>query len=204
LFSIKSVSVTGRDIHINKDLLLRVAAGDESAFVILFDTFKHYIYAAAYKLSDSHLVAEEVVQEVFLKVWIRRISLEEVTHFKAWLFTIARNETFDMMKRMAKEELQKAGWKQSAPPALQYADELLLNKEYESIMLEAISMLPPQQYKVYELVKTKGLSREYAATILNLSPETVKAHLSQAMRKIRSYCLERISIWIVLLLTLFM
>jgi RNA polymerase sigma-70 factor (ECF subfamily) len=117
-------------------------------------------------------------------------------HFKAWLFTITRNRTFSMLKQMAI---------QRTAISLPEGDELLLEttenpgdrlqeKEYRQILRQAVTKLSPQQKKVYTLIKEQGLKRDEAANALNIAPETVKRHLSEAMHFIRVYCLARLGI----------
>jgi RNA polymerase sigma-70 factor (ECF subfamily) len=67
-------------------------------------------------------------------------------------------------------------------------EDYLINKEYSSVLHEAVTRLPRKQKEVYSLIKEHGLKRDEAAYILNLKPETIKSHLAEAMKNIRSYC----------------
>jgi DNA-directed RNA polymerase specialized sigma24 family protein len=69
-----------------KDLLHLVAQGDKVAFTRLFNNYRNKIYTIAFELTESSATAEEIVQDVFLKIWLKRASLNEVTHFQAYLF----------------------------------------------------------------------------------------------------------------------
>ncbi|GAA4332357.1 RNA polymerase sigma-70 factor [Flaviaesturariibacter amylovorans] len=181
------------------DLLQLVAGGDEAAFATLFHNYRNKIYSIAYELSESHGVAEEIVQDVFLKMWQRRETLGEVQHFKAFLFTVTRNYVFSALKSMA----QRKGLEQQAvagmPTYYSDADNKLVQKEYAQILKKAVDSLPPKQKQVYLLVKEKGYTRNEAAAELQLSPETVKTHLAQAMRGIRASCLAQIDTLLLLL-----
>lgn len=183
------------DTH-EMDLLHKVSQGDEKAFGEIFHLYRNKVYTIAYRLTVAAPVAEEILLDVFLQVWLKREELKNVMHFKAWLFTITRNRAFSMLKQMAA---------QKTAISLQEGDELLLEttehpgdrlqeKEYRQILRQAVANLSPQQKKVYTLIKEQGLKREEAASALNIAPETVKRHLSEAMHFIRVYCLARLGV----------
>jgi len=183
------------------ELLKAVADGDEQAFTEIFHHFRNKVYSIAYKITGAGPVSEEILLDVFLKVWLKREELPRVKHFSAWLFTITRNRVFSTLKQMAlRKEAETSLYPddyllQSANP-----NTLLLEKEYQQVLQQAVSKLSPQQRKVYNLIKERGLKREEAAEELNLSPETVKRHLSEAMYVIRAHCLSHLGVYAVLLI----
>ena len=173
-----------------------MANGDELAFTRLFDNYRDKIYSIAFKITRSTTVAEEIVQDVFLKIWLRRDRLIEIENFNAYLFVVTRNHVYKALKHIAKnyeltaftEKDQLAGDNDSA--------DLVMEKEYSSLLRKAIDHLPNQQKKVYQYIKEKGLKREEAAGLLHLSPETVKYHLAEAMKNIRNFCMLRLDMFI--------
>jgi RNA polymerase sigma-70 factor (family 1) len=181
------------------ELLKLVAEGDRNAFTQIYNNYRNKIYSIAFELTDSTTVSEEIVQDVFLKVWVKRGSLHEVEHFRAYLFTITRNYVFTALKRIARKETIEVSAVQDAPLFDRDTEDRVLNNEYTRILQAAIDRLPEQQKQVYNLIKKEGLKREEAAAALHLSPETVKTHLAQAMRSIRTYCLARLDISIALI-----
>lgn len=187
-----------RKEEIGRGLLQAVALGDERAFSEIFHRFRNRVYAIAYKLTDSEAVAEEVLLDVFLKVWLKREQLPQVEHFSAWLFTITRNHLFNLLKQTAirMQPSPLAGHDESALlPCSDNPAAILQEKEYRKVLQQAVDRLPPQQKIVYRLIKEHGLKREEAAVELNLSPETVKRHLSDAMQFIRVYCVSHLGAW---------
>lgn len=179
------------------DLLDKVSQGDEKAFGEIFHLYRNKVYTIAYRLTVAAPVAEEILLDVFLQVWLKREELKNVKHFKAWLFTITRNRTFSMLKHMAAQKM-------SVPipdgedfllETTEHPGEQLQEKEYRQILRQAVAKLSPQQKKVYTLIKEQGLKREEAASVLNIAPETVKRHLSEAMHFIRVYCLTRLGVY---------
>ena len=178
------------------ELLAFIANGDELAFTNLFDNYRDRIYSIAFRITHSTTIAEEIVQDVFLKIWLRRDRLIEIQNFNAYLFVITRNHVYKALKQIAKnyeltafaERDQLAGDNDSAG--------LVMEKEYNSLLRKAIDRLPNQQKKVYQYIKEKGLKREEAAGLLHLSPETVKYHLAEAMKNIRTFCMLHLDMFI--------
>lgn len=169
-----------------------IAQGNEAAFTELFYRYRNKIYSIAFDLTDSESIAEEIVQDVFLKIWLRRASLPGVEHFTAYLFTITRNEVFTVLKKIARKQLIENAASEINPLFYIDTEERISEKEYRAILLQALEKLSVQQRQVYHLIKEEGLTREQAALKLGISQETVKTHLAQAMRNIRAYCLARI------------
>ncbi len=174
-------------LYDERELLALIAAGDEAAFATLFDRYKDRVYAIAFKLLHTAALAEDIVQEVFLKIWLKRASLVEVKHFNAYLFIITRNDVYKAIKHLARN--YKTSLQINEVQLLVHNDteDYLMGKEYGLLLQQAIERLPNQQKQVYKLIKEQGLKREEVADLLHLRPETVKFHLAQAMKKIHAF-----------------
>ncbi|HEY9256602.1 RNA polymerase sigma-70 factor [Chitinophaga sp.] len=181
-----------------RELLLSLAKGNDNAFAGLFHHYRHRIYAIAFRLLGSTSQAEDTVQDVFLKMWLKRQELHEVSHFKAYLFTVTRNHIFTALKLLAREQLMES--ELSATMISNIKEAAIIQKEYEQILRNAIAQLSPQQELIYKLSKEEGLKRNEIADRLQLSPETIKVHLANAMRSIRAFCLARMDLNTFLLL----
>lgn len=174
-----------------KDWLLQVSRGDEGAFTHIFNAYRNKIFTVAFKFTESETAAEEIVQDVFLKVWLKRDQLPEIKDFDSWLFIIARNHTFSYLKQIARLGKIEEDLKKNLVMNTPSADARLLEKNYEAILHEAISRLSARQQEVYRLSKEEGLKREEIAQKMGISPETVKIHLGNAMKIIRAYCMAK-------------
>ena len=174
------------------ELLSRIQQGDETAFEQLFHHYRDKVYSIALKLTSSTMLAEEIVQDVFLKIWLKREQLHEVEHFRAYLYTIVRNHTFNHLKAIAHRQISLTDINPGDIAPYNRADFPVLEKENEKILAEAVHTLPPQQKLVYKLLREDGLKREEVSRKMGISPETVKAHIAHAMRSIRAFCLARI------------
>lgn len=178
--------------HTEKELLLQIAQGNEKAFEQLFNRYHSHTHLVAYKLTHSEVAAEELVQDVFLKIWLRRTELQTVNDFKSFLFIMTRNQSYTTLKRILRQRqvLRQAFAEQTALD--NSSDNLILEKDFERFLETAIQRLPPQQQQVYRLSRERGLNRDEMAELLNLSPNTIKTHLSQALRSIRAFCIANI------------
>ena len=172
-----------------KELLKLVADGDEVAFSKLFSHYRDIIYTIAYKLTQSYIVAEEIVQEVFLKIWLKRTSLNDVQNFGGYIFIITRNDCYKVLKKIAANYKVILITNEDESLAINDTAERVIEKEYQLILKNAIARLPNQQQEVYNLVKEQGLTRDQVAKEMQIQPETVKFHLAQAMKNIRAYCM---------------
>ena len=174
-------------IHNEKALLEQVAQGDESAFRMVFDHYRDAIYTFACKVLQQETLAEEIVQDVFVKIWINRPGLPAVRNFADFLFIIARNHTLNALRRLARE--RKLSLHTDAELDLPGAstEAIIVQRDYDRLLQQAIAQLPPQQKLVYTLGRQEGFSREEIAAQLQLSPETVKVHMSQALKNLREY-----------------
>jgi RNA polymerase sigma-70 factor (family 1) len=188
-----------------QELIRLIAQGDESAFAQLFDHYRNKIYTVALKLTHSTTVAEEIVEDVFLKIWLRRSCLNEIINFRAYLYTMARNETYKILKQIAKNYNIVLLSESNESVVHNNAEDYLVDKEFTSLLQKAIDRLPHQQKQVYKLMKEEDLKRGEVAELLHLQPETVKFHLAQAMKNIRTYCMLHLNmvIGITILLSAF-
>lgn len=192
--------VPAESLNNEKELLKQVAKGDANAFRQLFEQYKDKLYSYAMHYTAREDVSEELVQEVFMKVWLYREKLVEIERFEAWVFTICRNLSFNYLRKIAHEEamLQRApGHNNTAPET---ADSLLLYKEQTVLLQSAIDRLPPQQKLIYTLNREQHLKTEEIAQQLGLAHGTVKSHLALALRSIRTYIQAFIDSGLLLLL----
>jgi len=174
-------------------LLLKIETGDETAFGELFDRYRPNIYTTALRITKDEWVAEEILQDTFVKIWVGRAGLSTIENFDAWIYTIARNITYNALKRTQREkehfnEIARDSIKMFYPAA----DYNIQEKEFQKILDQAVERLPSKQQATYRLIKQQNLKREQVASELNVSPETVKWNLDQAMRSIRAYCMAEL------------
>ena len=179
------------DTYNEYELLEQLKGGNEKAFTQLFDHFRGTVYGVALKFLKSRVLAEEIVQDVFMKLWLKRGELGTVKQLDAYLFVMARNFIFDRIKKMAYESAGQASLSKNESSA-DDTEYLVRQHQCQQLLLEAIELLPPQQKQVYNLAKTEGLSHEMIAEKMNISKHTVKKHMAMALQAIRKYLNSRL------------
>jgi RNA polymerase sigma-70 factor (family 1) len=176
----------------DQDLLTGIASGNADCFRIFFSNYYHKVYSFSLKVTRSVYRAEEITQEVFLKIWVNREQMAGIENPEAWIITITRNLCFNQLKKIAAEKcmIELSAEKQGSPVISihqQIEDKDLLLK-----LREASAQLTPRQQLIYRLSKEKGLRKKEIADSLHISENTVRAHLTTALRKIRQL-MERYS-----------
>lgn len=168
------------------ELIQEVVLGNENAFGQLFTMYNQRLGTYIFRLTDSRELAEEIVQDVFLKIWMNRETLAGVKNFKAYLFVISKNHALNCLKKVIKVRAIQEIWETEAIDLLVVTEEEK-NDSYYSLLDEAIDHLPPQQQKVYLLSRQERLKYAEIAEQLNLSRETVKKYLQIAITSITSH-----------------
>lgn len=178
-----------------QELIAQVAEGNEHAFALLFRHYHPSLAAFVYKLTDSYELTEEVVQDVFLKIWLNRAQLTAVLNFKAYLFTVSKNHSLNCLKQVVKEKAMKRYLQEEGDS--KYLEEN--TSSYHMLLDKAIDGLPPQQQKVYLLSKHQRLKYTEIADRMGISKETVKSYLKLATGTIISYVKKHIYILVLIL-----
>ncbi|WP_127127076.1 RNA polymerase sigma factor [Pseudoflavitalea rhizosphaerae] len=182
-----------QDRSLHKEWFKLIAGGDETAFRNLFDTYWEHLYSVALMLTKSEALAEDIVQEIFLKIWNKREELPEVEKPDSYLFIIARNHIYNVLKQQQREEQYNKHIIDWFEGAKHNPESELLFKESAELLNKAVANLSTQQQAVYKLAREQGLSYNEVAAQLNISPNTVKNHLSIALKYIREYLRQHAS-----------
>lgn len=170
-----------------RNLLYRLAEGHEPAFRRLYEQHRDRVYGFALSMLRSEPQAEEVVQDVFLRLWQQGRAASGIENLHAWLRTLTRNHTLKVLRRRALELRIQADLAAKWDEGHNETEELLKYRDLQQLVEEAIGKLPAQQRKVYTLCHVDGLTYEEAAAQLELSKLTVQTHMKQALKNIRSY-----------------
>jgi len=174
-------------VYKEKEILEQVSLGDEKAFRRLFDHYWDNIYSVAFVFTKSSVLAEEMVQDVFLKVWQKRDQLPGIEKFEGWLFTIARNHILNTLRNKSAEQSFSEDLLQYFKETTNLPEQQLLLKESEQLISRAAAQLPEQQKKVFLLSRGQGMSHEEIARELGLSKLTIKTHMHMALKSMRLY-----------------
>jgi len=165
-------------------LVAKLRAGDVSAFDSLYWQYYEVVYRNILKLTKEPLVAEDILQEVFIRLWEKRQDIKFEQPVVNWIFVISFNLSIDYTrKKLREQELHRK--------LLAVSDAIAQNpsvyEDYYQLLKRAIEQLSPQKQKIIKLCKLEGKTYEEAAAELHISRHTVKEYLSAAMASLGDY-----------------
>jgi RNA polymerase sigma-70 factor (ECF subfamily) len=175
------------DTYHEQTVILRLQKGDSDAFLELYNQYHPALYHYVLRFVKSPAIAEDVLQDVFLKIWEIKSRIDPALSFKAYLYRICRNSVFKLLKKMAVDEDLRLQVLQQFTQSVADADLKILWQQYEEILQAAINRLPPQRQKVFRLCREEGKTYEQVADELGISRNTVKEHMVLAMKLIREH-----------------
>jgi len=173
-----------------KELLLRIADDDTRAFTHLMDHYSSMVYGYLLRFVKDPFLAQELAQDVFLKIWNHRKQLSGIANFAGYLYVALRNTACNAFK----EQL----YKTDGPPADTIASVLpapasnLEYKELANTLTRAIDQLPPRRKEVFKLNRFEGLTYEEIAQRLNIAKSTVKDHMAESLLFLREHLKEEL------------
>lgn len=159
----------------------------QQLFNELFREHEQKLFAFVVKVLRSDVQAQDIVQDVFLKLWTIREQLHEIENMDAFLYRLTENKVYDYLRAAATREKTRQELWQRIRNAGESTHDLLETKEYHTLIQQAIHQLPPQRKTIYLLSKQEGLKQQQIAQELQISPHTVRNHLAEAFRSIRNY-----------------
>lgn len=175
------------DLYNIKILFENLANGDERAFCTIFELCKRKVFAVALKMTKSNTEAEEIVQNVFLSIWLAKSRLGDINDPEAYLFTITYNAIFAHLKKASRNQHLLNTIFRNLTEIQNTTDETIAAHETGKLINKAIQELSPQQRTVYCLSKQEGLSYDEIAERMQISRNTVRNHLAEAMKTIRIF-----------------
>jgi len=167
------------------EILKLLAQGSEYAFIQIFDQYQAKVFSKALKLLKSRDLAMDVVQEVFIRVWNRRIAFAEVKNLEAFIFTMTKNFTLNVIRDRSAEISAEYKYSLQRDITDNTVEDLVIDQQYENLIQQAIEKLTPQQREVFKLSRVDGLNHEEIANRLHISDRTVNNHLNIALKSVR-------------------
>lgn len=175
----------------DQQLIAQVVKGDESAFLTLYDRYASRVYAVTLRVLGDTMLAEEVTQDSFLKLWSRARQFDPGQgELAPWLLTIAHRTALDRL-RLENRRLPASNAQDPEETWPILPDKATLNSEarWRSLYF-AVQSLPEEQRQVIDLAYYKGLSQSEIADVLGWPLGTVKTRVRAAMQALRQYWLE--------------
>lgn len=171
-------------------LISLLADDSEYAFQLIYDRHRSRIYQVSLRYLKSPILAQEVVQDVFLKLWFNRKNLRIDQPVEAWLYQVAKNNLLNRLRKIANEWKAMKGLGLIAETSTNNIEAICQEAQYNKLLNAAIKQLPEQQQKVFTLARQEQLTYNDIAARLNISPLTVKTHMSRALDSIKFYLAE--------------
>jgi RNA polymerase sigma-70 factor (ECF subfamily) len=164
-------------------LLACVLNGDESGLAALLERHWHSLVKYSFSILDDSDAAEDVAEEVFVRLWEHREKLGLEGSVLGLLFRMARNLSLDEHRHV--EAHQRAARQAPEPMAVPTPAEYVEGAEFQSAVTAAVANLPERRREVFELVRQHGLSYRETADALGLAPQTVANHFTMALSDLR-------------------
>ena len=172
------------DLTEDRELYLKLRDGDEKAFQFLFRKYYSAMCHFANQFLADHEVAEEIVQEMFVKLWEKRSVLNIETSVKHYLFRSVRNHCLNhiqhekIKKQYANKVLESAA--QEIDP-----DDFFLEVDLIKRIEKSIESLPPKRREIFRLSREQGMKYKEIAETLDISVKTVEAQMGLALKYLR-------------------
>ena len=170
----------------DKQLFTLISQGSEHAFRLIFERYQRRMWLFVVALVKSTCVAEEIVQESFIKLWNYRDLLANVKNPDDFIFILMRNHALNWLRKWVSEQKGKTQLWEVMKQQSAYYDYSIEAKEMEQVVEQIIARLPAQQRNIFHLSRDMALSHQEIADQLNLSKNTVKNHLVAAFKSIRT------------------
>jgi len=168
------------------DLLLQTSKGDESAFRELFDVYQPLLLSFVFRITKNRVTTEEIVQDIFLKIWMTRESLAGIQSFKNYLFIVSRNQALNLIDKERRARNRQSAYEKEVTGNHDAPEEKMYH-----LIDEAIDRLPGQQKTAWLLSRHEGLTYAEIAEQMGLSAKTVKNYIAIATDSMKSYLSER-------------
>ncbi|MCK9344166.1 MAG: RNA polymerase sigma-70 factor [Massilibacteroides sp.] len=168
----------------SKGLINRIKQGDERAFSILYHQYSHTVFNFCQLYMRSQADAEEVVQEVFVKVWESRAFIREDQSFKGFLFMVTRNLIFDKFRKRQRQETFELTVLQAMEEGYDIEDEIEAS-DLSQYIDTLITNLPPRCQEIFNLSRKKHLTHKEIAVQLDLSEKTIENQITKALKFLR-------------------
>ncbi len=167
------------------EIVRRMCNGDASAFDILYRHYYSGIKAHVVRLLRSPELAEDVTQEVFLKIWEQRKSLPALQSFKSYLFICARNHTLNVLKRAARSQAGMGEIAKHFPGSGHFTADTVQENEYMQFIKKRLEALPARTKQVFRLCREQSKTYNEVAEELGITRDAVKSRMMHAIRELK-------------------
>lgn len=182
-----------RNMFNDGDLVLRISMGDERAFKQVYDYYFPKIRAFSGRILHDDGQAQEVAQDVLMAFWKKGYGLRQLRNPEAFLKTLCKRHTIDTLRKniatQAAERAAMESWNDNTDETV----ERMASNDLQQVLKAGVALLPPQQRKAYLLCHQQGMRYKEAARQMDISPGTVQSHMKRALRFMRGFLNQHLS-----------
>ena len=169
-----------------RELLQQIAAGDQAAFKQLYSSFYKRLYQFALAIVKTRESAEEIAEDVFVRIWQQRENLLSIQNLRVYLYTATKNSSLNYLSAKAKASVTEPFdhiHVELAEPTLT-PEQILITAEIHQKIQKAVEALPPRCKMIFKLVREDGLRYKEIAEVLNISVNTIDVQMAIAVKRI--------------------
>ncbi|HEX6432462.1 MAG TPA: RNA polymerase sigma factor [Niastella sp.] len=184
----------------NKELIGRIADGDEQAFALLYHEILPVLHSFLFKMLKSETAVQDAVQEAFIRIWMNRDKLPAVEHPRAWMAKVALNECYRLLRKQARLKEKETVLSGEDPPEPDQTTDRIALAETKRLINSAIEELPERRKLIFKMSREQGMKIPEIAAALGLSSGYVKNALVLALQQLRKRLTEEGRILLILLI----
>ena len=169
-----------------RKLILLLNNGDEAAFEKLYNLYSIRILQKLLLILKDEETARELLQDIFLTIWEKRLNIDAEKSLRCYLFRIAENRIVDVFRRAARDRKLRERLVNASVSLCYQTEDAVTFKESNTLLHQAINNLPPQRKKIFVLCRMEGKTYEEAGKIVGVSPGTINDHMVKAVRTLKA------------------
>lgn len=176
--------------------------GDDVAFAELYKRYKSGIYIFVKKIVHSAALAEDLTQEIFVKIWEAGARLKDIQSFRAYIFITARNHTLNSLKKAFHSDIAMAEVVNNIAEQRNNIEEDFISREYSEYLQRVLATLPARSRDIFKLCREQGKTYDEAAIAMGISRNAIKNHMVSTMKILSSSVEKDLGISLSLLLAI--
>jgi RNA polymerase sigma-70 factor (ECF subfamily) len=178
---------------ISRDILIQASKGDIGAFEQIYKASADFVYNVAFRITCNRDDAQEVTQDVFLKIYNNLKKFQFRSSFKTWIYRIAVNSAINTYRRMSREQARRLDFDMviKSKPATQLEEQPIDKQDREHLLMSLLKILNPDQRACIVLREIEGLDYKQIAVALDININTVRSRLKRAREALMAYVKKR-------------
>lgn len=181
-----------------KELLSQLQAGSHKAFEAIYHRYKVRLAGNLLRILKSPELVDDLLQELFTRLWTHRRNIDPQQSIQAYLFRIASNLTCDTFRRLSRDKKMQQRVYHSIAEAYSHIEERIFALENRESIYQTISLLPPKRREVFILCKLEAKSYAEVSRLMNISHKTINDHIYKANQFLKDYFATQVLIYLLL------